>query len=574
MNFNELNLQPAILRSLLEIGFEEATEIQEQAIPVIIDGHDVTGQSQTGSGKTAAFGLPLLNVIQAHEKRVPQVLILAPTRELCLQITTEMRKFSKYMDGVRIVPIYGGEPITHQIKDLKAGGDIIVGTPGRVKDHIDRKTLKFFDLKHFVLDEADEMLKMGFKEEIEEIIEKLPEEKQTILFSATMPKAILDLAKTYQKDPIFIKTKAKSLTVNTVTQMVYEVNQSDKARALIQLIEYYRPDSSMIFCNTKKMVDDLSSSLIAKGFNVAAIHGDLKQEMRNIVMNKFREKKVSHLVCTDVAARGIDVDSLDLVFNFDVPQEIDYYVHRIGRTGRAGKEGLSITLITPRQRYVIQTLEKLTKAEITRQSMPSPEEIQDVRFKHLSLDLINTLEKDVPEQLKRQVEKLIDQGFDPIQLVEALMYQVIGHEIFEETKQVISKQKHATLVHTSHIELDLGKNHKIAAAHLVSAIAESAGVSGKDIGKIRIRDRFSHVEVPTEFVHEILDALNSSMIRGYKVKAFLLEHPQAKKQNDGRSSRNRGDRSHNDHSRSDRGHSDRGSYKGDRNRRDRKSKHN
>ncbi len=572
MNFNELNLQPALLRSLLEIGFEEATEIQEKAIPAIMEGKDVTGQSQTGSGKTAAFGLPLLNIIETHEKRVPQVLILAPTRELCLQITTEMRKFSKYLEGLRIVPIYGGEPITHQIKDLKAGGDIIVGTPGRVKDHIDRRTLKFFDLKAFVLDEADEMLKMGFKEEIESINEKLPEEKQTILFSATMPKAILDLAKTYQKDPVFIKTKAKSLTVNTVTQMVYEVNQSDKSRALVQLIEYYRPDSSMIFCNTKKMVDDLSSSLIAKGFNVASIHGDLKQEMRNVVMNKFREKKISHLVCTDVAARGIDVDSLDLVFNFDVPQEIDYYVHRIGRTGRAGKEGLSITLITPRQRYVLNTLEKLTKSQIIRQSMPSPEEIQEVRFKHLSQDLINTLEKEVPVELKRQVEKLIDQGFDPIQLTEALMYQMIGHEIFEETKQVISKQKHATLVHTSHIELDVGKNHKIAAAHLVSAIAESAGISGKDIGKIRIRDRFSHVEVPTEFVHEILDALNSNMIRGYKVKAFMLEHAPAKKRNDGRSSRNRSDRNHSDNNRSRRDHNKADSgYKG---RRDRKSKHN
>ncbi len=562
MNFNELNLQPALLRSLLEIGFEEATEIQEKSLPIIMEGKDIVGQSQTGSGKTAAFGLPILNVLVPHEKRIPQALILAPTRELCLQITTEIRKFSKYMEGVRIVAIYGGEPITHQIRDLKAGADIIVGTPGRVKDHIDRKTLKFKDLKQFVLDEADEMLKMGFKEEIESIIALLPEVKQTLLFSATMPKAILELTRTYQTDPVIIKTASKTLTVNTVTQMVYEVNQSDKARALVQLIEYYRPDSSMIFCNTKKMVDDLSSSLIAKGFNVASIHGDLKQEMRNIVMNKFRDKKVSHLVCTDVAARGIDVDSLDVVFNFDVPQEIDYYVHRIGRTGRAGKSGLSITLITPRQRYIIQTLEKLTKAEIIRQKMPSLEEIQEVRFQHLSQDLLKTLEKDVPPELKRQVEKLIDQGFDAVQLVEALMYQAIGHEIFEETKQIISKQKHATLVHTSHIELDLGTNQKIAAAHLVSAIAESAGVSGKDIGKIRIRDRFSHVEVPTEFVHEILDSLNSTLIRGYKVKAFLLEKPLAKKHKEGKGSYSRNDRPH-------RGGD--GGYKG---RRDRKSKHN
>lgn len=566
MNFNQLNLKPAILRSLLEIGFEEATEIQEKAIPAIMDGKDVTGQSQTGSGKTAAFGLPLLNVIEPHDKRIPQALILAPTRELCLQITTELRKFAKYMEGLRIVPIYGGEPITHQIKDLKAGGDIIVGTPGRVKDHMDRKTLKFKELKYFVLDEADEMLKMGFKEEIESINEDLPEDKQVILFSATMPKVILDLSKSYQNDPLFIKTQSKTLTVNTVTQMVYEVNQSDKIRALVQLIEYYRPSSSMIFCNTKKMVDDLSSSLIAKGFNVASIHGDLKQEMRNIVMNKFRERKISHLVCTDVAARGIDVDGLDIVFNFDVPQEIDYYVHRIGRTGRAGKLGQSVTLITPKQKYVIQTLEKLTKAEIIRQKMPTLQEIQDVRFNHLSQDLLNTLEKEVPQELKNQVGKLIAQGFDPVQLVEALMYQLIGHEIFEETKEVISNQRHASYVHSTHIELDVGKNQNIAAAHLVSAIAESAGISGKDIGKIRIRDKFSHVEVPTEFVNEIVDALNSTMIRGYKVKAFIMGEQQSKKQHHAKS--NQKPHSDYNHRRSD---GDRGGYKG---RNDRKSKHN
>lgn len=529
MKFKELNLQSALLRALLEIGFEDATEIQEKAIPHIMEGKDVIGQSQTGSGKTAAFGLPILNVLETHERRIPQALILAPTRELCLQITTEMRKFSQYMEGVRIVAIYGGDPITHQIRDLKAGADIIVGTPGRVQDHINRKTLKFQDLKYFILDEADEMLKMGFKEEIEAIIEKLPEEKQTLMFSATMPKAILALQDQYMNHPVIIKTQNKTMTVSTVTQMAYEVNQGDKSTALIQLIEYYRPSSSMIFCNTKKMVDDLSSSMIAKGFNVAAIHGDLKQEMRNVVMNKFRQRKIAHLICTDVAARGIDVENLDLVLNYDIPQEIDYYIHRIGRTGRAGKQGLSITLTTPRQRHVITTLEKLTKAEIIRQKMPSMEEIQDVRFKHLSEDLIKTLESEVPPELKKQVEKLVAQGFDPIQLVEALMFQAIGHEIFVETKKTTDRQKHATQVHTTVIELDVGVRQKIAAAHIVSAIAEAADISGRDIGKIRINERYTHVEVPTEFVREIIDSLNSTLIRGFKVKAFLLEKPQFKK---------------------------------------------
>lgn len=529
MKFNELNLNPALLRAVLEMGFEEATDIQAQSIPLLLEGRDVIGQSQTGSGKTAAFGLPILNNLKTLEKRMPQVLILSPTRELCLQITTEMRKFAKYMEGTRIVSIYGGEPITHQIRDLKGGADIIVGTPGRVIDHIERHTLKFKDLHTLVLDEADEMLKMGFKEAMDEIVKGLPDQRQTLLFSATMPKAILDLTHLYQNSPELIRTKSKTMTVNTITQMAYEVNQSDKIKVLMQLLEYYRPASSMIFCNTKKMVDDLSSSLLAKGLSAAAIHGDLKQEMRSVVMNKFREKKINHLVCTDVAARGIDIDGLDIVFNFDVPQETEYYVHRIGRTGRAGKSGISVTLMTPKQRYVVQELERLTKAPIMRQTMPSLEEIQEVRFEHLTADLMKTLEKDVPAELKKQVEKLVDKGFDPLQLLEALMYQFVGHEIFEETKKPIDRQKHATHINKTTIELDLGSRQGIAAAHIVSAIAESSGISGRDIGKIRIQDRFTHVEIPSEFSHEVIDALNTIMIKGFKVKAFFIDRPNQKK---------------------------------------------
>ena len=529
MKFNELDLSSELLRAVLEIGFEETTEIQEKAIPLVLQGMDVIGQSQTGSGKTAAFGLPLLQKLEKLEKRVPQVLILAPTRELCLQITTEMRKFSKYLEGIRIVPIYGGDPITGQIRDLKGGADIIVGTPGRVQDHIDRHTLKFGQLKSLVLDEADEMLKMGFKEAIEAILVDLPSERQTLLFSATMPKVILDITHQYQNSPVLLKTKAKTLTVNTVTQLVYEVNQSDKAKVLVQLLEYYRPNSSMIFCNTKKMVDDLSTQLIAKGFSVAAIHGDLKQDMRTAVMDKFRNRKTNHLVCTDVAARGIDIDGLDMVFNYDVPQEMDYYVHRIGRTGRAGKSGISVTLITPKQRYVISDLERLSKATLTFQKLPSLEEIQAVRFEHLTKDIVASLEKDIPAELKRQVEKLMDSGIDPVRLSEALLYQFIGHELFEETKP-IEKQKRATHKNMTTIELDVGSRQGVAPAHLVSAIAESAGISGKDIGKIRIHDRFCHVEIPSEFLNETLDALNTTLIRGFKIKAFVLEkrnHTQA-----------------------------------------------
>ena len=522
MKFSELNLSFELNRAIEELGYTEATPVQAQCIPPVLEGRDVIGQSQTGTGKTAAFGLPLLEKLVVLDKRTPQILIMTPTRELALQVSQELRKFAKYKEGVKIVTVYGGDPITGQIRDLKGGADIIVGTPGRIQDHIDRRTLKFHQLKALVLDEADEMLKMGFKEAIEQILQDLPEERQTLLFSATMPKAILDITNNYQNNPVHIKTKQKEMTVNSVEQVVYEVNQGEKVKVLVQLMEFYRPESSMIFCNTKKMVDDLSGLIASKGYSTASIHGDMKQEMRSLVMAKFKDKKVQHLICTDVAARGIDIDGLDMVFNFDVPQETEYYVHRIGRTGRAGKSGISVTLVTPRQRYVISELERLTKAPIERKEMPSLNDIQAVRFDHMTTDIIKTLKADIPVEIKTLVEKLVDQGLNPIQLSEALLYKVIGADIFVEAQKPIEKQRRAQRINSSTIELDVGLKHGIAAAHLVSAIAEASGISGKDIGKIRIQDRYSHVEVPQEFVKEILEALNQGTIKSYKVKAFEI----------------------------------------------------
>ena len=522
MKFSELNLSFELNRAIEELGYTEATPVQAQCIPPVLEGRDVIGQSQTGTGKTAAFGLPLLEKLVVLDKRTPQILIMTPTRELALQVSQELRKFAKYKEGVKIVTVYGGDPITGQIRDLKGGADIIVGTPGRIQDHIDRRTLKFHQLKALVLDEADEMLKMGFKEAIEQILQDLPEERQTLLFSATMPKAILDITNNYQNNPVHIKTKQKEMTVNSVEQVVYEVNQGEKVKVLVQLMEFYRPESSMIFCNTKKMVDDLSGLIASKGYSTASIHGDMKQEMRSLVMAKFKDKKVQHLICTDVAARGIDIDGLDMVFNFDVPQETEYYVHRIGRTGRAGKSGISVTLVTPRQRYVINELERLTKATIDRKEMPSLNDIQAVRFDHMTTDIMKTLKADIPVEIKTLVEKLVDQGLNPIQLSEALLYKVIGADIFVEAQKPIDKQRRAQRINSSTIELDVGLKHGIAAAHLVSAIAEASGISGKDIGKIRIQDRYSHVEVPQEFVKEILEALNQGTIKSYKVKAFEI----------------------------------------------------
>jgi len=519
MKFSEFNLSPKLLHAIEEIGYTETTYIQEMCIPLVLDGKDIIGQSQTGTGKTAAFGLPLLERLTKTENRRPQVLILTPTRELTQQITVEMRKYAQYMEGVKIVAIYGGEPITNQIRDLKGGVDIIVGTPGRVMDHMERKTLRFNELKTIVLDEADEMLKLGFKEAIEEILPQLPEDRQTLLFSATMPKTILDIVEDYQQDPTHIKSKQKELTVNLITQLVYTTNQSDKMTVLVQLLEYHRPESCMIFCNTKKMVDDVQSLLQLKGYNASSIHGDLKQEMRSIVMNKFKQKQISYLICTDVAARGIDIDHLDMVINYDIPQELEYYVHRIGRTGRAGKEGVSVTLVTPRQKDYLRQIERITKVPLIHKPLPSNEDIQAVYFKHMEEEILAILKTTVPSEIKRIVSDLITSGINPIDLAEAALAQHINKDIFAQTKAPVDASRRAKRVTNAVILLDVGKRHNIAAAHVVSAVAESSGISGQDIGKIRIQETTTTVEVPEEFLPEILTALNLISIKGYKIRA-------------------------------------------------------
>ena len=521
MNFNELNLSPELLRAVEDMGYTQTTSIQEKTIPVMLQGLDLIGQSQTGTGKTAAFGLPLIQSIVPSDKKRPQALIMCPTRELSIQVAEELRKFAKYTEGVRTVTIYGGQPISVQIRELKSGADIIVGTPGRIKDHIDRHTLKFEDLKVLVLDEADEMLNMGFREEIEDILSYLPQERQTVMFSATMPQPILNLTEAYMKDPEFIKIKTSEMTVSTIEQILYETNQGTKQDLLLQLLEIYRPELSMVFCNTKKMVDDIASLLLSKGYGAAAIHGDMKQEMRSIVMAKFKDRKINILVCTDVAARGIDVDDMDIVFNFDLPQEIEYYVHRIGRTGRAGKTGIAISLITPRQKYLVNVLERLTRAKINKKPLPTLAEVQEIKFHQMKTEMRKLLAKEVPDEIKRIVEELVDEGFSLEEISRALLFKTIGGDVFKEIKSPASLQKVVTHKGYSNLTLDVGNAHGIAAAHIVSCIAEASGISGRDIGKIRIGERTTTVEIPVQHDKAILEEVNKATIKGYTIKAVL-----------------------------------------------------
>ena len=320
MKFDELELQSSLLRAVTEMGFEEMTPIQAQAIPVVLSGQDIIGQAQTGTGKTAAFGLPILQNIDPKKKSL-QAVILCPTRELAIQVSEEMHKFAKFLHGIKIVPIYGGQEIVRQIKALKAGTQIVIGTPGRVMDHMRRKTVKFDDVKIVALDEADEMLNMGFREDIETILRDVPGERQTLLFSATMPQPIMEIARMYQHNAVHIRVVKKELTVPKIEQYYYEVRPKAKLDALTRLLDMYAPKLSLIFCNTKRQVDELVTALQARGYFAEGLHGDLKQQQRDRVMNSFRGGKTDILVATDVAARGIDVDDVEAVFNYDVPQD-------------------------------------------------------------------------------------------------------------------------------------------------------------------------------------------------------------------------------------------------------------
>ena len=362
LKFEELELCPEILKAVKHMGFEEASPIQSKAIPVIMSGKDVIGQAQTGTGKTAAFGIPLLEKIDPKNKKL-QAIVLCPTRELAIQVAEEIRNLAKYMHGIKVLPIYGGQEIVKQIRSLKSGTQLVIGTPGRVMDHMRRKTMKMDHVHTIVLDEADEMLNMGFREDIETILEGIPQEHQTVLFSATMPKAILQITKQFQKDAELVKVTKKELTVPNIEQFYYEVKPKNKEEVLSRLLDIYTPKLSVVFCNTKKQVDLLVNALLGRGYFAAGLHGDMKQAQRDRVMQGFRSGKTDILVCTDVAARGIDVDDVEAVFNYDLPQDDEYYVHRIGRTGRAGRVGRSFSFVSGREVYKLKEIQRYCKTK-------------------------------------------------------------------------------------------------------------------------------------------------------------------------------------------------------------------
>lgn len=424
-------LDPRIIRAVREMGFTALSPIQRQAIPPLLDGEDIIGQAQTGTGKTAAFGIPAIQRCDPQLKKL-QTLILCPTRELAIQAAEELRKLAKYMHGIKILPVYGGQDISRQIAGLR-GVQIIVGTPGRVMDHMRRHTIRTDHINMVVLDEADEMLNMGFREDMETILGQVETGHQTALFSATMPQPILEITGQFQKNARMVKVAAKELTIPLVSQKFYRIKSQDKDAACIRLLDYYQPRLCLIFCNTKKKVDELAEVLKKAGYQAEGLHGDLAQHQRDLVMGRFRNGSTNILIATDVAARGIDVDNVEAVINYDIPQDIEYYVHRIGRTGRAGKTGRSFTFVSGREIFKIRDIEKVCRTTVEEKKLPGAAKVLKSKADKYLNQAWELHEHEDMELMKSFLQRKLDEeGCDALELAAAMLkYQVgdMGEEI-------------------------------------------------------------------------------------------------------------------------------------------------
>ncbi|MFV0239184.1 MAG: DEAD/DEAH box helicase [Lacrimispora sphenoides] len=545
IRFDELQLDERILRAVADMGFEEASPIQAQAIPVQAEGRDIVGQAQTGTGKTAAFGIPLLQKIDPKVKKL-QAVALCPTRELAIQVADEIRRLAKYMHGVKVLPIYGGQDIVKQIRSLKDGTQIIIGTPGRVMDHMRRKTVKFENVHTVVMDEADEMLNMGFLEDMETILSQLPDERQTVMFSATMPPAIMEIARKFQQEPVTVKVVKKELTVPKVTQYYYEVKPKSKVEVMCRLLDMYAPKLSVAFCNTKKQVDELVQALQGRGYFAEGLHGDLKQIQRDRVMNSFRNGKTEILVATDVAARGIDVDDVEAVFNYDLPQDDEYYVHRIGRTGRAGREGIAFSFVVGKEVYKLRDIQRYCKTKIIPQAIPSLNDVTAIKVDKVLENVADTIgDTDLSKMVNIIEKKLLEEDYTSLDLAAALLKMMIG----EENEDIIDTRAPRSLddleslygggnrgrssrngngngrggrydssrEDMARLFINIGKNQNVKPGDILGAIAGESGMPGKMVGSIDMYDKYTFVEVPRESADTVLQAMKDVKIKGKNI---------------------------------------------------------
>jgi ATP-dependent RNA helicase DeaD len=546
--FSQLNLKPALLQAVTDQGYTEPTPIQEEIIPLMLANHDVIGQAQTGTGKTAAFALPMLQNLDPGQGQV-QGLVVAPTRELAMQVSNAMYTYGQHTK-VRVLAVYGGTPYGRQISRLKKGVNIVVGTPGRLLDHIKRGTLDLSNVRTVVLDEADEMLSMGFIEDIEAILDETPVERQTALFSATMPDPIRRLADKYLHEPQAVTIKRKELTVSTIDQRYYLVNEKDKLAALTRLFEIEDITTALVFAKTRIGTGELANELSIRGFQAEALSGDLSQEAREQVLNRFRNNQIQVLVATDVAARGLDIDDISHVFNYDLPQDSEVYVHRVGRTGRAGKEGVAISLFTPREQGRLRRIENVTRHKITKAELPTIEDIQAHREEALVERMLVWLRRDRCNREKEMVAELLDEGYDVAAVAAAALklaraeekqrpiprigevtefeersYRERGRRNGRSARGNLNKgngnRAHANGDRRKHggrekgmvrLTLNKGKTHGVRPNDVVGTIAYHANIPGKTIGAIRIQPQHTFVDVPEQFVTQVLDKSGSYQI--------------------------------------------------------------
>lgn len=520
VRFEEMGLSEEIQKAVRYMGFEEASPIQAKAIPAMISGIDLIGQAQTGTGKTAAFGIPILEKVDSKLKKL-QAIVLCPTRELAIQVADEIRNLSRYMHGIKVLPIYGGQDIVKQIRSLKSGTQIVIGTPGRVMDHMRRKTMKLDFVHTVVLDEADEMLNMGFREDIEFVLSGVPEERQTVLFSATMPKPIMEITKKFQNNAKVIKVTKKELTVPNIEQYYYDVKPKKKEEVLSRLLDIYSPRLSVVFCNTKKQVDLLVNALLGRGYFAAGLHGDMKQEQRDRVMQGFRTGKTEILVATDVAARGIDVDEVEAVFNYDLPQDDEYYVHRIGRTGRAGREGRAFSFVSGKEVYKLKEIQRYCKTKIYAQKVPSLNDVANTKMENILDDVERVIEQEDLDMMINAIEERVNNSeFTAMDMAAAFLKICCG--MTEDNKN--TEENDWEFGDTGAGEdgmvrlfINIGKKQRVRPGDILGAIAGESGMDGKLIGTIDMYDKYTFVEVPREYAREVLNAMKNVKIKGKTV---------------------------------------------------------
>lgn len=518
--FGKLSLSKKVLTAVSEMGFEEPTPIQAKTIPLIMDNLDVIGQAQTGTGKTAAFGIPIVEKINTSLFKV-QALVLTPTRELAIQVAEEVGKLG-HQKRVKVLPIYGGQPIDRQIRSLRMGVHVVIGTPGRVLDHLERRTLSLANVNIAVLDEADEMLDMGFIEDIESIIKNTPQQRQTLLFSATMPLPIKRLAEKYMKHPEFVTISKENLTVPSIQQYYYEIAHGSKLDALSRILDFENYESVIVFSRTKRGADELAAGLQTRGYLAESLHGDLTQAQRDKTMRSFRQGQADILVATDVAARGLDIDRVSHVINYDIPQDPESYVHRIGRTGRAGREGKALTLIVPQEYRQLSMIERLLKSRITRASIPTFEDMMEQQKNMIERTLRNILAEGNLEAYQAIALNMM-KDFDPVDITSAAIKNA-----FSQRGNDISDLDFTTNLGNTgakngmvRLFLTIGRMQNIKPQDLIKAISEETGIPPKSIGDINIYEKFTFLEVPEDYALRVINIMDRLAINGKRISVQL-----------------------------------------------------